>query len=289
MSIDLRWLGTSCFQLVLPGDIRIILDPYMDDSPNSPIQSGEIEHCDYIFITHGHWDHVLDVGKLAMHFTPPIYCNRDTAKSIVEHQQVDKTLIHTITRGDIIQLPGFTVEVLMGVHTNQQKEFKRVFGREFPDPKHISDPLERMKIISKANRGTDQIPEAYPQWNNMYFAGEQLNFIFEGKDGQRVFVAGSYPDPRVIKAAEKVNADITLLQCMSANMLQGIEHETADIAIASGCKTVIPQHHDPIFKGGWETDLSILKQILKDKSDMVFFEIVPGSWHTFEDGRVLKC
>ena len=201
---------------------------------------------------------------------------------------MDKALIHTITQEDIIQLPGFTVEVLMGVHTNQQNEFKRVYGRELPDPKHISDPLERIKTISKANRGAVQIPEGYPEWNNMYFGGEQLNFIFEGKDGQRVFVAGSYPDPRVRKAAEKVNADITLLQCMSANMLQGIEHETADIAIASGCKTVIPQHHDPIFKGGWETDLSILKQILKDRSDMVFFEMLPGSWHTFENGSVLK-
>ena len=36
-----------------------------------------------------------------MHFAPPIYCNRDTAKSIEEYQQVYKALIHTITQGDI--------------------------------------------------------------------------------------------------------------------------------------------------------------------------------------------
>ena len=84
-----------------------------------------------------------------------------------------------------------------------------------------------------------------------------MNFIIEGRDSQRVFVAGSYPEPRTGKTAEKINADIT---------------------IASGCKTVTPQHHDPIFKGGWETDLSILKQIHKDKSDIVFLEMFPGGW-----------
>lgn|GEM_PF-843641 len=284
MALNMKWLGTSCLQLVLPGDIHIVLDPYMDDSHNSPIDSDAVDRCDYIFLTHGHWDHVLDVGKLAGRFAPPVYCNRDTAETMVEHQKVDRASIHTISAGDTVKLPGFTVEVLPGVHTNPAKEFKRVFGKELPGPEAFSSPMERLKAIAKISRGTDQIPDQYPVWRNIYKGGEQLNFIFEGEDGQRIYIAGSYPDSKIREVAKGVRADITLLQCMSANMLKGIEEETAEVAMASGCKTVIPQHHDPILKGGRETDLSMLKKILKEASDMAFLEMAPGDWYTFKDG-----
>jgi L-ascorbate metabolism protein UlaG (beta-lactamase superfamily) len=288
MSLDLRWLGTACCQIVLPNDIHVVLDPYMDDSHNSPIASDQIDRCDYIFLTHGHWDHVLDVGKLASRFSPRIYCNQDTAKALIEHQHIDPALIDELTVNDIVDQTGFKVEVLFGIHTNAAKEFKRLTGNELPKAEDFNDPLERMRAIIKKSSGTDQIAEKYPEWRKMYSSGgEQLNFIFEGKDGQRLYVAGSYPDPRVVKAAKKAHATITLLQCMSANKLHGIEQETADVAIASGCKTVIPQHHDPIHKGGYETDLTKLKHILSEQSDMTFLEMVPGRWYAFEQGKAI--
>jgi len=107
MSLKIKWLGTACFQIILPCDIHIVLDPFMDDSVNCAITSDIIGRCDYIFLTHGHFDHVLDVGKLASRFAPPIYCNAATAETLVEHQGVDPALIHRITAGDEVDRPGF--------------------------------------------------------------------------------------------------------------------------------------------------------------------------------------
>ena len=284
MSFHLRWLGTSCFQLVLPGDVHILLDPYMDHSPNCPLMSDQIDRCDYIFLTHGHWDHVLDVGKLAKRLRPPIFCNQETATAIADHQAVDKPLINVVTAADVIKRPGVTTEVLTRVHVNTAKEYKRQTGKELPGEEGVAGSLERLRTFMQKTSGTDQFPEAYPLWRKMYRGGEQLNFVFEGSDSQRLYVAGTYPDPSVVAAAGKVRASVTLLQCLSANKLAGVEQETADLAIASGCKTVIPQHHDPIFKGGWKTDLSTLKKILKERTDMAFLEMVPGRWYTFENG-----
>jgi hypothetical protein len=87
-----------------------------------------------------------------------------------------------------------------------------------------------------------------------------------------------------VAAAGKVRASVTLLQCLSANKMAGVEQETADLAIASGCKTVVPQHHDPLHKGGRTTDLSRLKQILSAQSSVHFQEMEPGQWYTFERG-----
>lgn len=284
MSVDVRWLGTACFQMVLPGGIHIMLDPYMDDAHNCPVASEEIEGCDYIFLTHGHWDHVLDVGKLSKKFAPAIFCNQTCASTIVKHQQVDPALIHTLTAGERIDRPGFTVDILPGVHTNAAAEYRRLTGKTLPGPDLFDNPLQRLKAIKRLTSGTDQFPEMYPTWRSMYPPGDQLNFVFECEDGQRLYVAGSYPATSVIETAKQAKATITLLQCMSADKLKGIEQKTADVAINSGCRTVVPQHHDPLFPDGRKTDLSELKRIFRRQADMIFLEMVPGAWYTFTDG-----
>ncbi len=284
MTVALRWLGTSCFQMVLPNDVHIMLDPHMDHSPDPPVTSDQIERCDYLFLTHGHWDHVLDVGKLAGRLAPPIFCNQATAAAIVEHQKVDRRLIHEITIGDVVAKSGFSVEVRRGVHVNQAREYRRLTGRDLPGEREIADPFERLKAIVKASTGTDRFAPEYPAWRRIYPGGEQLNFIFEAPDGQRIFVAGTYPEPEMITAAKTARADITLLQCMSGGKLAGIEQQTADLAIASGCRTAVPQHHDPLHKGARQTDLTVLKRIFKAQTDIAFVEMTPGDWYTFEDG-----
>ena len=50
-----------------------VIDPYVDDAVSAPVNSGGFEGCDYILITYGHYDHVLDVGKLASRFSPKIF------------------------------------------------------------------------------------------------------------------------------------------------------------------------------------------------------------------------
>jgi L-ascorbate metabolism protein UlaG (beta-lactamase superfamily) len=42
-----------------------LTDPYLDDSFSVPLKAKDIERADYIFVTHGHFDHVLDVSKIA--------------------------------------------------------------------------------------------------------------------------------------------------------------------------------------------------------------------------------
>ena len=86
----MRWLGTACFEIVLPSGKTMVLDPYMDDSYTAPIRSDQIEGCDYILITHGHFDHVTDVGKLADRFGPKIFCSDTTANALIAQNGSDK-------------------------------------------------------------------------------------------------------------------------------------------------------------------------------------------------------
>jgi hypothetical protein len=70
---------------------------------------------------------------------------------------------------------------------------------------------------------------------------------------------------------------------LPGNTVCGLEGQIAELARASGCEIVVPQHHDPLFKGSKETDLSELKRIPAETSDMRFMEFVPGEWYTFDE------
>ena len=280
MSLKLRWLGTACFEIVWPDGQTVVIDPYVDDSVSAPIHSGQFEACDYIFITHGHYDHVLDVGKLATRFSPEIFCSDVTAHSLIEVQGVDPGLITRIKRGDQIQRKGLKVEVLEGSHVDFASEYRRLTGHGLPE--NATGPMTTVKEALKVMLGTDQVPEQFESWMTTYPGGEQLNFVFEPTGGKRVYMAGTYPRPAIIEAARAARAHITLLQVLAGNTVHGMEEEIAGLAIASGCRIVIPQHHDPLFQGSKKTDLSELKRIIAEKSNIDFKELVPGKWYVFE-------
>ncbi len=280
MALRMRWLGTACFEIALPNKKTIVTDPYVDDSVSAPITSDRFEGCDYIFLTHGHYDHILDVGKLSRRFSPKIFCGPVAAKSLSRFQGVDPGSINHITAGDVIREPGLTVEILKGQHVDFASEYKRLTGRELPE--RAKDPMATVKEALMVMLGTDQVPERFGEWMEIYPQGEQLNFVFEPAGGRRIYLAGSYPAPSIIETARHARAYITLLQVLPGNTVHGMEEEIAALAMASGCHIVIPQHHDPLFEGSKETDMSRLKEILTGKSQIIFQELTPGRWYSFD-------
>ena len=279
MALQIRWLGTACFEVQLPDGKTLVTDPYMDDSVSAPFGSDQIRNCDYIFITHGHFDHVLDVGKLAERFEPKIYCNQETVEPMIQHQNVPENLLKAATVGDVIEEEGLRAEVVKGQHVDFEREFKRL-AAQLSDEEGASKPISSEDIVKKLFQGAKQ-PEKLDEWMRNYPQGEQLNFVFKITGGKRIYMAGSYPFPDIIDVAHQVKADIALLQVMSGELLKGLEDETARFAMATGCKTVIPQHHDPLFEGGTHADLAQLKRIISEKSDIDFKELIPGQWYEF--------
>ena len=279
--LRMRWLGTACFEIVLPNGKTLVIDPFVDDAVSSPITSDQFEGCDYLFLTHGHYDHILDAGKLAARFNPIIYCSQLVSKSLSIHLGVNPDQIRTVTAGDIVRANGMTIEVIQGTHVDFLSDYNRLTGKEFQPETPIKEAIET--TLTKTFE-TDWRPPRIEEWMEKFPQGEQLNYVFEPDQGPRVYMAGTRPDPNQIKFAGDVQADITLLQVPPANSLNGLEKSTADLAIASGCQVCVPQHHDLLLKGAKKTDLSTLKTLL---SGIRFQELVPGKWYVF-DGKQLN-
>ena len=281
MPLKIRWLGTACFEILLPDGKTVIIDPYVDDAVSAPMPLNQIHHCDYIFLTHGHYDHVLDAGKLAGRFSPAIYCSEVAARSLKKHLLVDPRLIRIVKAHDGIRLSKTAVDVVPGLHVDIAAEYKRLTHEDLDEPPDGEASLEVLKKTIRAIMGTDRLSSNISEWLRDFPQGAQLNYVISPPGRPVVYMAGTRPDPDIISEAENIKADITLLQVLAGHSLKGMERATVDLAVASGCRIAVPQHHDPLFEGAVRPDLTELKRLFSE-TKIVFQELVPGKWYEFD-------
>ncbi|MDD3282793.1 MAG: metal-dependent hydrolase [Candidatus Cloacimonetes bacterium] len=62
--MTLRFFAHASFQIVTNNGISIVIDPWLDQNPLSPVKSREVR-ANYIFLTHAHGDHSGDALKIA--------------------------------------------------------------------------------------------------------------------------------------------------------------------------------------------------------------------------------
>ncbi len=62
--MKLRYFSHSAFQITTEKGIKILIDPFLDNNPTSPVKSNDV-FADYIILTHAHGDHLGDTFKIA--------------------------------------------------------------------------------------------------------------------------------------------------------------------------------------------------------------------------------
>lgn len=70
--LEYTWLGHATALLSTPEDRHIIIDPFLDDNPAFPDEGLEVESLDGMLLTHGHFDHVADAGRLIENHQPEL-------------------------------------------------------------------------------------------------------------------------------------------------------------------------------------------------------------------------
>ena len=82
--MKLRYFSHSSFQITTDSGKVILIDPFLDDNPTSPVKSDEIEKVDFIVLTHGHGDHIGDSFKIAERTNPLFICVNELANYCAE-------------------------------------------------------------------------------------------------------------------------------------------------------------------------------------------------------------
>jgi len=101
MAIDVTWLGHATWAIDVRsnkvGNHRLLLDPFLDDSPTAPIRSDAVE-ADVILISHGHFDHISDCVKIAKRTGALVISNFEICEWLAK-QGVERTHPHNLGGG----------------------------------------------------------------------------------------------------------------------------------------------------------------------------------------------
>jgi L-ascorbate metabolism protein UlaG (beta-lactamase superfamily) len=124
----LTWLGHGSFHVVSPRGTHLLLDPWIEGNPMTPLGDVPITHADAILVTHAHGDHASDVVRLAKKFRCAVVCIHEAALWFTRNGVENCT---GMNKGGTVQIAGLKVTMTHAVHSSSF-DFgnERVYGGE---------------------------------------------------------------------------------------------------------------------------------------------------------------
>ena len=239
--IRIRWITTTCFEIVLPNGKVIVFDPWTgEEDPFMPGFScqhngftvDDFTGADYIFLSHTHGDHIRDV------------------KALLEKKQPDKM-------GGHVFMPALSSKLYSEVYDLALCEIVPVYPYEVMDLddvivtplpcRHFGDVgLDVVETPSQtraraAARGTD--PLSKPSVMGEYGTLEEMDWAVTVKENNfRFMVLGGriYRFNNIYKFAEQFHPDLVIRQVSNG----ATPDSYAKMVTKYHAPLVFPSHHD---------------------------------------------
>lgn len=218
--IRLKWLSVTCFEIT-DGNVTIVSDPCVTESPLCPLTWEDIEKCDYITLSHGHWDHITDIPRLIDKFRPLIFTGDQTAAPLARWTNYAPSRIYPMYPDMELDFDTVKIKALYGRHTDT--------GNGYND-----------QVASLATR-----PAVLADFTMNELQGfgslEYRNFLYTFPNGTKVLLWGNDPTPDQKNMLKDLKPDIAILQyTKQAKDPEAMARFARDI----GCKVLIPHHMD---------------------------------------------
>ncbi len=109
--MEVTWYGHSAF--LLDDGFKILVDPFMDDNPECPISSANIDP-DVIAITHGHSDHLADAPSIGRRTGVPILAIHEIGRYLEKQGLVTEEL----NMGGYVEFDGRDIRMVYALHSS---------------------------------------------------------------------------------------------------------------------------------------------------------------------------
>lgn len=113
--MKIKWYGTASIAIAFEKE-ALLFDPFVAMSSELPAATYEqFARYENIFITHSHFDHIIDVPRILALSRGTVYCSRDGANLLLK-DGVEQSQIALTSPGAVIKKGPFTISVLKGRH-----------------------------------------------------------------------------------------------------------------------------------------------------------------------------
>lgn len=129
MSVSMRFLGTAAFEIITSTGKRLLIDPYLEENPVSPIKVADLDHLDLLLVTHAAYDHLGDTEAILHRFADlRLICGADV-RGYLLYRGIRGDRLRAIPWGMMIQESGVRVRPVESRHWSYiQTEDGRAFS-----------------------------------------------------------------------------------------------------------------------------------------------------------------
>jgi L-ascorbate metabolism protein UlaG (beta-lactamase superfamily) len=117
MTTYIRFLGIAAFEITNSKGQVILLDPFLDENPVSPIKVNDLERVDLVLVTHLAYDHLGDAAAISQRFNCPVVCGPEV-RVFLEQQGADPKLMRKVPWGGQVNPRGIRVRAVECRHTS---------------------------------------------------------------------------------------------------------------------------------------------------------------------------
>ncbi len=253
--VSIKWLAVASFELKL-GKRTVVTDPYITECIGTDLDYNAVENCDFISLTHAHWDHITDIPRLYEKFAPKILAGEMTSLEIARWLDIWPSKVYPMYPGTELDFGAFKVKALYGRH---------IFNGKWGIRSYVEERASKLDVCK----------DPYVLKMQEIGSFEYRNFLFTLPNGTKVLHWGSAPTPEQIAICKAEQPDIAIIQ--RAGSPAQIE-KRADFAAAIGAKVVIPHHHDFHGVDDPATVAAFREAYLKRVPDGTFITPVHGEW-----------
>jgi L-ascorbate metabolism protein UlaG (beta-lactamase superfamily) len=120
MSTKIRFFGVAAYELITAAGQHILIDPFLDENPGSPVKSAELPRVDLILVSHAAVDHLGDTESIARRTGAPIICGGEVRAYLMD-KGIPGEQIRATTWGIAVEVAGIKVQPVECHHWSQIK------------------------------------------------------------------------------------------------------------------------------------------------------------------------
>lgn len=118
MTTRIRFFGVAAYEIVTDQGQHILLDPFFDENPGSPIKSDELERVDLLLVSHAAFDHLGDTEAIARRTGAPVVCGGEV-KAYLTAKGIPADQIRATTWGIAVEVAGIRIQPVECHHWSQ--------------------------------------------------------------------------------------------------------------------------------------------------------------------------